>query len=75
MKILLGNQSIQVFTAVHHFKMSKKLSYQAVRAIRQCDKTMRAPTMRAPHSSAAEELPPTGKPHVATLSLQIVHDG
>ena len=36
LKIILGNQSIEMFTAVHHFKMSKKLSDQAVRAIRQC---------------------------------------
>ena len=41
MKIILGNQSIEMLTAVHHLKMSKKLSDQAVRAIR----------MRAPHSS------------------------
>ena len=34
-KIILGKQSIQMFTAVHHLKVSKKLSDQAVRAIRQ----------------------------------------
>ena len=41
MKILLGNQSIQMFTAVHHFKMSK-----AELSSGKSDKTM-----RAPHSS------------------------
>ena len=36
MKIILGNQSIEMFTAVHHLELSEKLSDQAVRAIRQC---------------------------------------
>ena len=39
MKILLGNQSIQMFTAVHHFKMSKKAELSSAKS----DKTMRAP--------------------------------
>ena len=36
MKMILGNLSIGMFTAVHHLNMSEKLSDQAVRAIRHC---------------------------------------
>ena len=31
MKIILGNQSIEMFTAVHHLNVSKKLSDQEER--------------------------------------------